>query len=736
MAKLIIKNNGLIIDEVSLVKESSIIGKAHDVDIVLNDPVLTSKNTSITRVVDDYVIQNLEGSRSTLVNGMPISKHLLEDNDVINLGTYELVYQVDPTPDSPVVIDFSKTVILNSKPESASSLQTGLAAVKTEDVALAQNKRELNQGFDDKKTGGMDTFADEKKALPPAKTGLSKSAPVENTTVSVRVSEHAQEKHKLSGMPSRSMVIVGSMIAFGLVASGLGGYAYYTHAEQMSIEKANIEADSNYEQGLKLISDGQYLEATNRLLAAANHGHIQAQLKLGDIFKDGTGTEKDYTSAVRWYKKAAYNGDALSQFKLGQILMEGGFGISKNSDEALRMFRKAADNNLSFALNELGKIYGNGEGVTKDEKEALRFFRLSAEQGDSRGQYNLGVMYEFGIAISKDETQAVRWYEKAAAQNSLGAQNRLGIAYLYGKGVAKDDVQASNWFKKAADKGNAAAQASLGVMYENGYGVSKNVESAILYYRKSAEQGDSAGQYALGNMYFSGRGVSQDYAEAAIWYTKAAAQGHSSAQAYLGLLYERGDSVDKNEVEAIRLYRMSAEQGNAIGQAYLGKMYMLGRGITEDKIEAISLFRKSAEQNDQDGAIGKYCLGLAYEFGDGVKRDAITSLHWYERSAEGGFANATEKVTILQKEVSSLQEKIRKLPAEKISTITEKREALINELQSIENQLAQIERGKRVALPSSMIPLRGADAIMNEYHLKMRRIDVIAELKRMKISGS
>jgi TPR repeat protein len=55
--------------------------------------------------------------------------------------------------------------------------------------------------------------------------------------------------------------------------------------------------------------------ATERKLAEdarvrAEQGEAKAQFRLGYIYSQGKGVSQDYTEAVRWYRKAADQGDA------------------------------------------------------------------------------------------------------------------------------------------------------------------------------------------------------------------------------------------------------------------------------------------------------------------------------------------------------------------------------------------------------------------------------------------
>ncbi len=58
-----------------------------------------------------------------------------------------------------------------------------------------------------------------------------------------------------------------------------------------------------------------------------------------------------------------------------------GRGVAKDKSEAVRWFRKAADQGNARGQYLLGVSYANGEGAAKDEGEAVKWYRKAAEQG-------------------------------------------------------------------------------------------------------------------------------------------------------------------------------------------------------------------------------------------------------------------------------------------------------------------------------------------------------------------
>ena len=119
-------------------------------------------------------------------------------------------------------------------------------------------------------------------------------------------------------------------------------------------------------------------------------------------------------------------------------MYEGGRGVAKDDAEAVKWWRKAAEQGVATCQNKLGVMYGNGRGgLPKDDQQAVEWYSRAAKQGDATAQGNLGKMYETGRGVAKDEAEAAKWYRKAADQGDARAQAYLGRLYRDGRGVSR-----------------------------------------------------------------------------------------------------------------------------------------------------------------------------------------------------------------------------------------------------------------------------------------------------------
>jgi TPR repeat protein len=133
----------------------------------------------------------------------------------------------------------------------------------------------------------------------------------------------------------------------------------------------------------------------------------------------------------------------------------------KNYAEAMRWYRVAAAQGNALAQVEIGNLYGMALGVPQDYAEALRWYRLAAARGNAEAQDQIGFFYLSGWGVPQDSAQAMNWFRKAADQGNEVAQRNIGVMFLQGMGVAPDRAEAIRWFRLAAGKGDSDAKEAL-----------------------------------------------------------------------------------------------------------------------------------------------------------------------------------------------------------------------------------------------------------------------------------
>ena len=122
--------------------------------------------------------------------------------------------------------------------------------------------------------------------------------------------------------------------------------------------------------------------------------------------------------------------------------------------EAVKWYRKAAEQGNAAAQANLGYCYQNGQGVVQDYDEAVKWYRKAAAQGDALGQRNFGVCFQNGWGVPRDYNEAVKWYRKAAEQGHADAANQSWYMLSHRpRGATRLGGRRLKWYRKAAEQG-------------------------------------------------------------------------------------------------------------------------------------------------------------------------------------------------------------------------------------------------------------------------------------------
>jgi len=113
MAKLVIKFNDVVIDQIVLKQGDMNIGRRPGSDVLLDNLAVSGNHASIFTIGEDSFIQDLNSTNGTFVNNKKIGKHHLENGDVVSIGNHTLSYiNENATRSAP---DLAKTVIISGR---------------------------------------------------------------------------------------------------------------------------------------------------------------------------------------------------------------------------------------------------------------------------------------------------------------------------------------------------------------------------------------------------------------------------------------------------------------------------------------------------------------------------------------------------------------------------------------------------------------------------------------------
>ncbi len=153
MPKLILSMDGLVLKEIVLTKERTAIGRKPINDIQIDNLAISGQHAVITCVLDDAFLEDQNSTNGTYVNGQPIKKHVLQNNDVIELGKYRLKFLRDSSAPGMAASEMIDTAALKpfeispiSSDLGASSppaVDTGSSAARTQLLPQGALEREL-----------------------------------------------------------------------------------------------------------------------------------------------------------------------------------------------------------------------------------------------------------------------------------------------------------------------------------------------------------------------------------------------------------------------------------------------------------------------------------------------------------------------------------------------------------------------------------------------------------------
>jgi predicted component of type VI protein secretion system len=115
MARLILSLEGATIREIPLDRERITIGRRPHNDVHIENLEVSGEHASVMTILNDSFLEDLGSTNGTYVNGNPIKKYILQNDDVIGIGKYQFRY-ISEAPEKTLttVDEFEKTMVLQA----------------------------------------------------------------------------------------------------------------------------------------------------------------------------------------------------------------------------------------------------------------------------------------------------------------------------------------------------------------------------------------------------------------------------------------------------------------------------------------------------------------------------------------------------------------------------------------------------------------------------------------------
>ena len=496
-----------------------------------------------------------------------------------------------------------------------------------------------------------------------------------------------------------------------LLQNGLGGkvdvkraISLYEQADAGGSASAAADLGFMYFQGRKVKGDSakarSYYERACAGFAKAPESEkwhaVYGYYRLGELYREGKGVEKNPLIAARLFRFAAVNGNVYACHDLGEMYRDGE-GVRKSKEESGKWFAamwKILNESLNpcdhWAMRTAGVAYRDGKGVEHDFAAAatwwrralefanpgaasllytamryhqglarpgdvervLEIFTISAEGGDRVAMNNLAIVYQFDsmrIGI-QDSGKAFSWRLKSAEAGYPGAMRGLSDMYLSGDGVERDDEKSLEWLIKAADAKDNVAMRRLAIKYMGGTRLGRDFAQAKKLVEAVLEESpdDIYASRLLARMYRDGIGVSENSELARKWYlspfgmlNREAENENANKIDDLADYYKNGWGVEKDIKRAIELYEKAASSGIVGSMRSLGRLYRFNATGSEDIAKADEWARKYIERLTQKGGgaargVADSCVdvGNYYRHGYGVKATPNEAYEWFVKAAD------------------------------------------------------------------------------------------------------
>lgn len=140
MPRLILSMDGLVLKEMVLEKERTTIGRKPNNDIQIDNLAISGDHAAIVTILNDAFLEDMNSTNGTYVNGQPVKKHVLQSNDVIELGKYRLKYISDggSAGAADQDVSFSQASATDSGRQAAAAPEIAPAATPSGAVGMIQ----------------------------------------------------------------------------------------------------------------------------------------------------------------------------------------------------------------------------------------------------------------------------------------------------------------------------------------------------------------------------------------------------------------------------------------------------------------------------------------------------------------------------------------------------------------------------------------------------------------------
>ncbi|MBK6594446.1 MAG: FHA domain-containing protein [Burkholderiales bacterium] len=123
MPKMIVSIDEVVIKEVQLTKDKTTLGRRPYNDIVIDNLAVSGEHAVLQMTGNEVVLEDLNSTNGTYLNGKAIKKQQLQNGDSIEIGKYKIKFVGEGVADN-----FDKTMVVKARPATAATPARPVAA--------------------------------------------------------------------------------------------------------------------------------------------------------------------------------------------------------------------------------------------------------------------------------------------------------------------------------------------------------------------------------------------------------------------------------------------------------------------------------------------------------------------------------------------------------------------------------------------------------------------------------
>lgn len=227
----------------------------------------------------------------------------------------------------------------------------------------------------------------------------------------------------------------------------------------------------------KFYSEQKYVAALYVCGALAKIGDPYAQLRLGKMYEDGLGVQKDSRKALEYYFKADNQNVKLARYVIGLYCLKNKEDKGSNDKACKRLDHYAYKDKDPVGMSLIGaELIRNGK-----ISEGFRLMEQSAESEYPLAMFTLGIMAqqkdyyrsyvwlklaqkfrdEQAIANKENDLESIMYSKVNETFKNNGVYLQKAIGQLTSDEIKKADLEVANWHKYSADNYDKAVSAFL-----------------------------------------------------------------------------------------------------------------------------------------------------------------------------------------------------------------------------------------------------------------------------------